>query len=343
MSRGDSVGLIARSTRAIVELHSDPGALRGRSVPTREAPPNAGTTEAPNEDEVLSWIESLRNWGRWGNEDELGTLNLITPEVRRRGASLVREGLAVPLAWELDPPNHDQHGLVQRYMMEAGGTGDPAKEDSRVCFAKDYFGFAYHGLLTTHLDAPPHCIWDGQIYNGFDGGTVTTARGALRAGVQGARDGFSGRGILIDLGEFDRGVFPSDVEEVERRHGVHVEPGDMLLLRIGVSARRKAGLPPAKRNGGWHAAMLPWLRDRDVALIGCDAPQECRPSGYRVVPSPVHVVGLVSMGLWLLDNCDLEALALTCERLGRWDFQLTVLPLPVRGGTGSPVAPVATF
>ena len=312
-------------------------------MPTDKSATGAGRSETPTEEELLAWIESLRNWGRWGPEDELGTLNLITPEVRRRGASLVSEGLAVPLAWELDPPSHDRHGLVQRYMMESGAPGDAAEAGSRACFPKEYFGFAYHGLLMTHLDAPPHCVWDGQIYNGFAGSTVTTAKGALRAGVQVAAQGFSGRGILIDLGEFDRGALPSDVEAAERRQGVSVQPGDMVLLRVGVSRRRKAGLPAAESSGGWHAGMLPWLHDRDVALIGSDAPQEARPTGYRVVASPIHVVGLVSMGLWLLDNCDLEALAETCQRLGRWEFQLSVQPLPVRGGTGSPVAPVATF
>jgi kynurenine formamidase len=310
---------------------------------TSESQPAPSGAPVPSEGDLLAWIETLRNWGRWGPEDELGTLNLITPAVRRRGAGLVREGIAVPLAWELDPPTHDGHGMVQRYMMESGAQGDPTSEDARACFPMEYIGFAFHGLMTTHLDAPPHCIWDGQIYNGFPGHTVTTARGALRSGVQVARQGFSGRGVLIDLGEFDRGAFPADVEEAERRQGVHVEPGDMVLLRVGVSARRRAGLPAADRNGGWHAAMLPWLRQRDVALIGSDAAQEARPTGYEVVASPIHIVGLVSMGLWLLDNCDLEGVAETCARLGRWEFQLTVQPLPVRGGTGSPVAPVATF
>ena len=303
----------------------------------------SGADAIPSEEQLISWIETLKNWGRWGPDDELGTLNLITPEVRRRGASLVREGLAIPLAWELDPPIQDRHGLVQRYMMESGSSYEPSPDAARARYPKEYFGFAFHGLSTTHLDAPPHCIWDGKIYNGFPGETVTTSKGALRAGVQVARQGFSGRGILIDLGDFEHGVLPSDVEEAERRQNVFVESGDMVLLRVGVSARRKAGLVAAETNGGWHAAMLPWLRSRDVALVGSDAPQEVRPTGYTVVASPIHVVGLVSMGLWLLDNCDLEELAETCRRLGRWEFHLSVQPLPVSGGTGSPVAPVATF
>ncbi len=313
-------------------------------------PSRHDTAEDPPEEEaVLSWVDSLSNWGRWGSTDELGTLNLITPDARRRGASLVREGIAVPLAWDLDPSVHDRHGYVHRYMIESGdGTGasppvHAAGTKKRASYPMEYLGLAFHGVSVTHLDAPAHCLWDGRMYNGFPASAVTSRHGARYGAVNVARHGVSGRGILIDLGEFDRPVHPSDVEEAERRQGISVEPGDLVLLRVGISARRKAGRPDPATRGGWHASMMPWLRSRDVALIGSDAPQETFPTGYHEIESPVHVIGLVAMGLWLVDNCDLESLAERCQELERWEFQLSVQPLPVRGGTGSPVAPVALF
>ena len=96
-------------------------------------------------------------------------------------------------------------------------------------------------------------------------------------------------------------------------------------------------------QAGWHASCLPWLHERGVALIGADTPQDVQPSGYDDVLMPVHAVGLVAMGLWLLDNCDLEACATTAAELGQWDFHLAVAPVRFAGTSGSPVNPIATF
>ncbi|MET7706428.1 cyclase family protein [Micromonospora sp. NPDC005413] len=141
-----------------------------------------------------------------------------------------------------------------------------------------------------------------------------------------------------------QGVFPDDLEEAERRQGVRVRSGDAVLLRTGYGrARHEAGEASVFTQAGWHASCLPWLHERGVALIGADTPQDVQPSGYEDVLMPVHAVSLVAMGLWLLDNCDLEACAATAAELGQWDLQLAVAPVRFAGTSGSPVNPIATF
>jgi kynurenine formamidase len=141
-------------------------------------------------------------------------------------------------------------------------------------------------------------------------------------------------------------VFPEDLEETEGRQGVRVDEGDVLLLRTGYGRKvREKGPDDVARDGraGWHAACLPWLHERGVAMIACDTAQDAQPSGYANIRSPIHAVGIVAMGLWLLDNCDLEALADTCSASGRFEFMFTLAPLRWVGATGSPANPFATF
>ena len=159
-------------------------------------------------------------------------------------------------------------------------------------------------------------------------------------------------GVLLDIArvrdvpwlEPGQGVFPDDLEEAERRQGVRVRPGDAVLLRTGYGrSRHEAGVTHGVTQAGWHASCLPWLHEREVALIGADTPQDVQPSGYEDVLMPVHAVSLVAMGLWLLDNCDLEVCATTAAELGQWDFHLAVAPVRFAGTSGSPVNPIATF
>ena len=172
--------------------------------------------------------------------------------------------------------------------------------------------------------------------------------------MEAVRDGIVGRGVLLDIPrlrgkswlEPDEAVFPEDLEAAGQACGVEVGTGDILLCRFGMIARRDA-LGPSKEvfahRPGLHAACAPWLHRRQVAALGSDTAQDLFPSGYPSLRAPLHQVGIVAMGLSLIDNCDLEALAATCERLGRWEFMLTLGPLRIENGTGSPVNPLAIF
>jgi kynurenine formamidase len=145
-------------------------------------------------------------------------------------------------------------------------------------------------------------------------------------------------------------VEPDELVRIESEQGSAVRPGDAVFLRTGGSFSESSGSTGARWNwqaakSGWSATCLEWLHQRDVALIGHDGSNDVAPSGYDSVgmPAPIHVVALVAMGLWLVDNLALEALAETCRRLQRWEFMVSISALRLAGGTGSPINPIATF
>lgn len=310
----------------------------------------------PTQDDVLGYFDTLSNWGRWGDDDELGTLNHITDDVRLAAARAVRHGRSVSCAWEVAVPQDMERSTTAcpcAADMPGAEHMPPAfHADRRWGFSREQLGFAFHGNTVTHVDSPCHLFWDGVMYNGRPHSLVDPAAGSVWAAVTAAAHGIVTRGVLLDVAavrdvrwlEPGQGVFPDDLEEAERRQGVRVRPGDAVLLRTGHGrARHEDGAGQGITQTGWHASCLPWLHERGVALIGADTPQEVQPSGYAGVLMPVHAVGLVAMGLWLLDNCDLEECARTAAGLGQWDFQLAVAPVRFAGTSGSPVNPIATF
>ena len=330
-------------------------------------------TQAPTEDDVLDYFDALSNWGRWGDDDELGTLNLITPAKRIAAAELVRVGESVSCAWDIGGTSAMSDRGVQRFMLATGELPmsefraqvaqsgvDPdrlvpdRRDDDRSSGAGDYLGVAYHGYTVTHIDALSHVFWDGRMYGGRSSALVTSSFGATKQGIETLRGGIVTRGVLLDVArlrgrdwlEPGESVSPADLEACEAQHGVRVDEGDVLLLRTGYARKvRERGRDDVARVGraGWHASCLPWFSERGVAAIGCDTAQDAMPSGYERVRSPIHSVGIVAMGLWLIDNCDLEALSQTCDRFGRWEFLFTLAPLRWVGATGSPANPLATF
>jgi kynurenine formamidase len=311
---------------------------------------------APSEDEVLSYFERCSNWGRWGADDTLGTMNHLTPEARRAAAGLVHDGVGVTCARRI-PKDHEDDFVAPplHYMVSSGETfaGKETLPDA-LQVSTDFIGLEYHGFAVTHLDALCHLFRDGKMYNGLPADRVTTSGGATVHAVENLRDGVVGRGVLLDIAggrgvpwlEPGDGVYPEDLEAAEEQAGVQVRSGDILLCRFGTMARRNA-LGPSRQvfsaRPGLHASCLPWLHQREIAVLGSDSAQDLYPSGYRRLRAPVHQVGIVAMGLWLLDNCDLERLAEACHRGRRWEFLFTMAPLRITNGTGSPVNPIAVF
>jgi kynurenine formamidase len=311
----------------------------------------------PSEDEVLTYFDTCSNWGRWGDDDELGTLNHLTPAMRAKAAGLVRDGVTVSCARLI--PTHtleeDFHAPPLHFMMSSGeGFAGKQTAPDTLQTASDFIGIAFHGFAVTHVDSLCHVFRDGHMYNGKPADAVTTSTGAAIQTVEAISDGIVGRGVLLDIPrlrskpwlEVDEGVFPEDLEAAEAACGVTVGPGDILLCRFGTMAMRNEHGPSKgvfANRPGLHAACAPWLHERQVAALGSDSAQDLFPSGYPALRAPLHQVGIVAMGLWLIDNCDLEDLASTCDRLGRWEFMLTIAPLRIHAGTGSPVNPLALF
>ena len=311
----------------------------------------------PSQDEVIGYVKTLSNWGRWGAEDELGTINLITPAKRTAAAGLVRDGVGVtgarPIVTDVTPDTTVQ---FMRFMVDSGEGRDTASPERLLARrgAGEFIGMVFHGYTVTHVDTPAHFFWDGKLYNGRSCNLVTAREGATVEAVELLRDGVVSRGVLLDVArtrgvrwlEPGEGVMPDDLEAAERAAGVQVEPGDIVVMRTGYYARRLAEgavNPLHVGSPGPHAALLPWLKARGVAVWGSDTHNDVTPTPYPAMGHPFHIGALVGLGLWLIDNMNLEDIAAACVARGRWEFLLTLAPLRLRNVTGSPVNPIALF
>jgi kynurenine formamidase len=297
-------------------------------------------------------FEEIKNWGRWGDDDERGALNLLTPERIAGAARLVQDGVTVSCALPLDTRGSSANPTpAQHHMLIAGDILDegmiPGLEQTA-----DFVGIACHGMAVSHLDALCHVAVKGQLYNGVP---ITEVRstGARRLAVTEAANGLVGRGVFLDVPKV-RGVewleptdriMPGDLEVAEQQLGVTVEQGDILLVSIGRSRRRQSGkrLPLAPAPG-LHATCGPWLRERDISVLGTDGFGDA--FGEDMVPPwsmPIHMFCLAGMGVHLLDNLDLAPLADACAERDRYEFFYSVAPLRIPGGTGCAVNPIAVF
>lgn len=296
----------------------------------------------PTEDEVRGYLDSCKNWGRWGADDSAGTVNHITPEKRREAAALVKSGRAVSAAYPWNT---------------VGGPGNwnPAQHFIRSFpdFAVDYLGINYHGYATTHVDALCHVFWEGKMYNGKPNTDVTSA-GARSGAVDAWKNGITTRGVLIDIPRFrgepyvtiEKPVRAWEIEDAANAQGSPLRAGDAVLVYSGrpaFFAANPSAVPGVAPSAGLHVDCAKYLKDKDAAILGWDM-MDATPSGYQVFPGlSVHVLTIVMAGMPLLDNAFLEPLAQACKEEGRWEFLLTINPLNVRGGTGSPANPVAIF
>ncbi|MCH7531853.1 MAG: cyclase family protein [Gemmatimonadetes bacterium] len=299
-----------------------------------------GTRAPRNLEEFDVMFRELSNWGRWGASDERGTLNLITPAKIREAAALVRSGITVSLSHNPMPEAAPDNPVTAfEHTMGRG-------------FRSDTYSFTYHGYGVSHIDALCHFAHNGRLYNDVPT-SASTSEGCSKNGIQNLKNGIVTRGILLDFPrlkgvpylEPGTPIYIEDIEAWERQAAVTVSAGDVIFIRTGRWARREA-LGPWQLSGnsaGLHASVLPWIKERDVAFVGSDAATDVMPSMVEGITQPVHTFLIAGLGSNIFDNMDLEALAETAARLNRWEFMLTAGPIPVTGGTGSPLNPIAVF
>ena len=287
------------------------------------------------------WMEELSNWGRWGEDDQIGAANLMTAAKRLEAAALVRTGETVSLSHDF--LTEEAVDAAEPYVLQMQVNPEGQNSGDRV---EVYF----HGVTYSHLDGLCHVFYKDRLYNGHDYRDVVTGDGCSLMDTTRMKDGLVTRGVLVDMPRL-KGVpylepgtklYREDIEAWEEYAGVRLGSGDALLLRTGRWAQRDA-VGPTREMAGWDASVIPFLAERDVALLGADSVHEAPNSvpGLRV--NPIHRFAIVSRGMNLLDNIDLDAAAETAARLNRWEFMLVVAPLRVPGGTGSPVNPIAIF
>jgi kynurenine formamidase len=302
-------------------------------------------------DHLRELAAKVSNTGRWGPDDQRGTLNLIDAAAVLRGVAAVRQGRVFPLAIPFDEDGPQTGSIPGRdnparemLMVNTAFTGDP----SEFCTSDDKVAMGVQAA--THWDALSHVSYEGRLYNGVPADAVDE-RGASRLGI----DAFGPvvtRGVLADVARahgvdhFDDGyaITGDDLEEATRSAGVTVEPGDALLVRTGQMHFLRTGDRPRFGNPspGLSTQSVEWLRDHDVAAVATDTLAfEVWPGEDPAVLLPVHLLHLVDMGmpqgqLWALDE-----LAADCAADGQYDFLLSATPLPLTRAVGGPVAPTA--
>jgi kynurenine formamidase len=310
--------------------------LTAQQLSSQTAPPRAVTAA-----EYESWKKDLSNWGRWGKDDQIGALNLITAAKRKEAAALVKEGFSVSLAGDADTVKAVDNPFPYEHEMLAIGN--------------DRIGVRYHGIAHCHIDSLAHINENGVFYNGYKPDADAVLKGGhQKNSIHNLKNGIFTRGILLDIPrlkgvpylEPGTPIYVEDLEAWERRAGVKVAAGDALFVRTGVWARRQAvgpwlrGRAEGGKSAGLDPSVIPWIKQRDIAILGSDHPQYVSPSNLR---GAIHDFALVHLGVHLFDNCDLEALGDAAAARNRWEFLLTAAPLPIRGGTGSPTNPIGTF
>lgn len=337
-----SVGwyLLAGSLAAVM------AALPGIAAPGVGGQTSAAEPPLVTQAEFDGWMTELSNWGRWGADDELGALNLVTPAKIAEAAALVTEGFSVSLAsTATTEATVDNPCPITWEMVRATRTG-----------ASDTIGYpCIHGPGTTHLDAFAHIFFDGKMWNGYDvDDLVTMEGGAAKNSILNMKDGIVTRGVLYDIARLKgvdylqpgERIFVDDLEAWEAQTGVKVGPGDAMFIRWGRWARQDAIGPfdTGSEAAGPDNSIIPWLRERDVAVVGWETPGYApSPAGDELGRLAVHNFALTMLGMQLIDRGDFDALAAAAAERERWEFMLTIAPLPIPNGTGSPVNPIAIF
>ncbi|ORW21637.1 cyclase [Mycolicibacter nonchromogenicus] len=316
--------------------------------------------------------ETVRNWGRWGDADELGTLNLITPQKVAEAAALVKHGKVFPLGVDFGSSGPQgafqfRHNPIHVMTVDGGDVSTLAQygpewhrnivaQQLSEFFVDNPFRFNDDMIVmplqaASQWDALSHVYYDDQLYNGFPAASVTSL-GAYHCGIDKVDGkGITSRGVLLDV-VAHRGadtflplgtpITPEELDDVARSQQVTIEPGDIVVVRTGWWERFCQTGNGAEPGAGLDWRCASWLHERDVAAVAADNLMVEDPvSGVEGTYLPLHMLCLRDMGLMLGEYWDLGALAADCAADGRYEFQLVAPPLRVTGGVGSPVNPIA--
>jgi kynurenine formamidase len=311
------------------------------------------TTRRLSAQEFDELFREVCNWGRWGHDDERGTLNYLTSEHVRAAAALVHSGRIVSLSSlistvaEPDDPRPALHYMVRTF--------DIPSPRGQTQSSADYFASEIHGNSRTHLDALCHIAYKGKLYNRKPTDSITS-RGSKVLDITAYARGIVGRGVLLDIPrlrgvkwlEPGEAVLRKELEACEQAQGVSLQKGDIFLLRTGHWQRRLELGPwnvgyDGEGRAGLHATAMLLLHERQVAAFLPDGDGEAIPGHVEGVRSPIHALQIAAMGMACGDNLQLEDLSRECTKAGRWEFMVVAAPLRLPGGTGSLINPIAIF
>ena len=288
-------------------------------------------------------FRELSNQGRWGDDDQRGTLNYINPAKVKEALGLVRSGRVVSIGRDLDTvagPSNPRPVVHQ--LLYAGHHAESAM---------DFMGIAPHGFSVTHLDAVGHVYFEGEMYNGRRAAEQVDRFGMRFGAIEAMAEGVVTRGVLLDVASAmgvdyldpTAMIGPGELEAAEQYGGVTARKGDAVMVRSGRMVHEAQDNPPDPgHRAGLDMEAVRWLHRRQVAVYGGDCIEKL-PSPYPGLPLPLHSLGLAGMGLALLDWPDTEALRSACSEEGRAEFVLMMAPLRLQGATGSAVNPLCIF
>lgn len=286
----------------------------------------------------------LDNSGKWGQNDRLGTINYISNLKIKSSLKLVKEGVTVSLSFKITEdslaPNKFYSDKLSSYSHETNELNFKGYN-----WVTDNFSISYHGHTHSHIDALNHLSHSGLYYNGL--------KSPEELGVENLKNGILTKGILIDLPllkgkEFVQAGYKisiQDIIEFEKKFNVKIEKGDILLVRTGRWKQKEV-------NGEWnfldkstglHYNVMQLLHEREISVLGSDGTNDSNPPLIKEEGSPVHKLSIVAMGMPLLDNLNLEQLSKKAKSFSRWEFLLSIQPLKIDKGTGSPVNAIAVF
>jgi kynurenine formamidase len=316
------------------------------------------------EAEIAVRALAYRNWGRWGEDDVLGTLNFIDAGKRVQAAGLVGEGLAISLAQPFDT-NGPQKGWRRRTnpvhtMTDTGVDAERANQGFPHGMGGADDVIAMPLQCSTQWDGLGHIFDHGDAWNGRRAGDVVTSEGDLVTGIEHAASVVVSRGVLLDVGrhlepatgELEDGyaITVADLESCISAQGATsaVGRGDIVVVRTGQYARtRREGWGDYAGGAapGLSITTAGWLHRSEIAAIATDTwGFEVRPNEFDAPAfQPLHQIVIPNMGLTIGEMWNLEALAEACVARGRWDFLLSAAPLPITGAVGSPINPVAVL
>lgn len=294
-------------------------------------------------------FEKTKTWSLFSDSTiQRGALNFIDAEVVKNALTHVKTGRVVPMALPWNTvAGLDNSKPALHYMTEIGDVEEPEPTCN-----KDFIGVDYHGKASSHLDAPTHIAFKGTLFGGKKSNEVVNSTGSAWCSVD-KLGPIVTRGVLLDAARLDglewlepgTAVRAKDILRMEEKFGFTLQKGDCVLLRSGHFARReKLGVwDPNNLSAGFYVDAMELFKERQVSVIGADGDSDVRPSPVEGVGSPIHVLALPAMGIPLLDNLQLEAIAAACADEKRWTFQMIIAPLNVPRGTGSPVNPIAVL
>ena len=296
-------------------------------------------------------FEKVSNKGKWGKKDKRGTVNYIDKSKILNALKLPKKGITVSLSFNITQDsteiNHSDFDEITKYNHQASSV-----EFRGYDWASDNYSISYHGFTVSHMDGLAHLAQDGKLYNGYDASKITP-QGFEELGIEAFSDGIISKGVLIDIpllyGKeyLDAGtkVTKTDILKFEEKYNVKIEKGDVVLVRTGRWSEKsiKGDSDYSKVSAGVDYKIASLLDERQVSVLGSDGTNDAQPSGIPEEGSPVHKLALVSMGMPLLDNLNLELISKEAKKQKKWEFFISIQPLRFKGGTGSPVNAIAIF